>query len=110
VLPKPGLSGGWGPLAAVLRRIERDPIRRIESVVRQVRRAQRPDTGHPGPSTAVEAARPLPPPWQRPAAGPAAQQATAAAFSETEVRRLTDRVVGDINRRILGQRERLGRH
>ena len=89
-------------------RVERTEVRRVERIVRQGGTEPRQETGVAAPARAPETPFPAAPPWQRPPATPAAPL-PVTAVSEAEVRRLTDRVVRDINRRVLGQRERLGR-
>jgi hypothetical protein len=88
--------------------MERTEVRRVERVVRHGGPEVRPKTQVAESARTPEAPSPAAPFWQRPPAAPN-PAVPAARFSEADVRRLTDRVVRDINRRVLGQRERLGR-
>ena len=104
ILIGPVSHGRGGPTTSIVHRVDRTRVHRIETVVHRVR-------GEPVQEAKPAAAAGAPRPIQSGHAplGATTAVVAAATFSDTDVRRLTDRVVKDINRRILSERERLGR-
>jgi hypothetical protein len=85
--------------------VRRDEPRRLETIVRQPPAPVIPATTEPKPANPQHAEGRAPSPWTaRPKTTPA-----LAGIPDADVARLTERVVQQINRRILAERERLGR-
>jgi hypothetical protein len=85
--------------------VRRSDVRRVETVLRQLPAAAVALKADPAPGSSPRPERRRTGPWAVPAQGPA----SPAKIPDAEVVRLTERVIQQINRRILAERERRGR-